>query len=93
MNVIAIGADNYYIAEGFGCITTHRQGQAAVADPLADISDVFDLEVPDPYKMGACRSCWRIRRSAPSRGRRGGGALAGTGPFALASYGSGRRNG
>ena len=53
-DVIAIGADNFYIAEGFGCQTTRREDEvpALVAPPCASLEAVFDLEPPDPYRDG-----------------------------------------
>lgn len=88
-DVIAIGADNFYIAEGFGCITTRSDDEvpSLLKPPLAKLADVFDLAVPDPHTQGrmpVMLEALRLARQAV------GDAVAlrspGTGPFALASY-------
>jgi len=88
-DVIAIGADNFYIAEGFGCQTTRSETEmpALVKPPLTRLADVFDLAVPDPYTQGrmpVMLEALKLARKAV------GNAVAlrspGTGPFALASY-------
>jgi len=88
-DVIAIGSDNFYIAEGFGCQTTRSDEEvpALVKPPLTRMADVFDLEVPDPYMQGrmpVMLEALRLARKAV------GDEVAlrspGTGPFALASY-------
>jgi uroporphyrinogen decarboxylase len=88
-DVIAIGADNYYIAEGFGCGTTRNQDEipALIKPPLENIAGVFDLEVPDPERDGrmpVMLEALKLARKAV------GDTVAlrspGTGPFALASY-------
>ncbi len=88
-DVIAIGADNYYIAEGFGCITTRSEDELPSLEtpPLADINDVFDLEVPDPYKDGRMPVMLEgIRLARQAVGEEAVVRSPGTGPFALASY-------
>lgn len=88
-DVIAIGADNYYIAEGFGCQTTRGDDEvpALIKPPCATLEDVYDLEVPDPEhdgRMPVMLEALRLTRKAV------GDSVAlrspGTGPFALASY-------
>ncbi len=88
-DVIAIGSDNYYIAEGFGCITSRDDGEmpSLQKPPLSDINEVFDLDVPDPHtdgRMPVMLAAIKLARQAV------GDELAvrspGTGPFALASY-------
>jgi hypothetical protein len=88
-DVIAIGADNYYIAEGFGCGTTRNPDEipAMIKPPLENIAEVFDLEVPDPQRDGrmpVMLEALKLARKAV------GDTVAlrspGTGPFALASY-------
>lgn len=88
-DVIAIGSDNFYIAEGFGCQTTRSDEElpALVKPPLTRMADVFDLEVPDPYTQGRMP----VMLEALCLARKAVGdevALRspGTGPFALASY-------
>lgn len=94
-DVIAIGSDNYYIAEGFGCVTTREDDEipSLIGPPLTDINDVFDLEVPDPAtdgRMPVMTEALRLARKAV------GDQIAlrspGTGPFALASYFIGSQN-
>jgi uroporphyrinogen decarboxylase len=88
-DVIAIGSDNFYIAEGFGCQTTRSDEElpALVKPPLTRMADVFGLAVPDPYTQGrmpVMLEALRLARKAV------GDEVAlrspGTGPFALASY-------
>lgn len=88
-DVIAIGADNFYIAEGFGCQTTRAADEmpALLKPPCASLTEVFDLSVPDPAtdgRMPVMLEALRLARQAV------GDTVAlrspGTGPFALASY-------
>lgn len=88
-DIIAIGSDNYYIAEGFGCKTTREETEipSLIGPPLTDLNDVFDIEVPDPYtdgRMPVMIEALKLARKAV------GDEIAlrspGTGPFALASY-------
>lgn len=88
-DVIAIGADNFYIAEGFGCVTTRSDDEvpSLVKPPAASLADVYDLTVPDPQtdgRMPVMLEGLRLARQAV------GDEVAlrspGTGPFALASY-------
>ena len=88
-DVIAIGADNFYIAEGFGCrITTEEDEIPALQTPaITALRDVFNLEVPDPTtdgRMPVMLEGIRLARQAV------GDAVAirspGTGPFALAGH-------
>src|ERR1035438_2532444 len=45
-DVICVGSDNYYIAEGFGCKTTRSDDElpSLAAPPLASIEDVYRSE-------------------------------------------------
>ena len=88
-DVICIGSDNYYIAEGFGCKTTRSDDElpSLVAPPLARLEDVYDLEIPDPRMQG--RMPVMLEAIAMLRQAGGDGVAIrspGTGPFALASY-------
>ncbi|MFN8444416.1 MAG: uroporphyrinogen decarboxylase family protein [Caldilineaceae bacterium] len=88
-DVIAIGSDNFYIAEGFGCQTTRSNEElpALVKPPLTKMADVFDLTVPDPYTQGrmpVMLEALRLARKAV--GEEVALRSPGTGPFALASY-------
>lgn len=88
-DIIFIGCDNYYIAEGFGCVAELPEDETPhlTKPPLEWIGDVGDLEVPDPLtdgRMPVVLEATRLVRQAV------GDAVAirtpGTGPFALASY-------
>ncbi len=88
-DVIAIGADNYYIAEGFGCQTTHHaDALPTLSQPaLAALGDVFQLKVPDPRSDG--RMPVMLQAIAEVKRTLGDDVAIrspGTGPFALASY-------
>ena len=88
-DVIAIGADNFYIAEGFGCRTTRSPDElpALLEPPCANLAQVFDLEVPDPHRDGrmpVMLEALRLARQAV--GDQVALRSPGTGPFALASY-------
>ena len=88
-DVICVGSDNYYIAEGFGCKTTRSDYElpSLAAPPLASIEDVYDLEVPDPRTQGRMpvmlEAIAMLRRAV---GEEVAIRSPGTGPFALASY-------
>lgn len=88
-DVIAIGADNFYIAEGFGCQTTRSEEEvpSLVKPPLERLADVYTLEVPDPEREGrmpVMLEALRLARKAV--GNDAALRSPGTGPFALASY-------
>ena len=53
-DVISVGSDNFYIAEGFGCQTTREEEELpALTQPAVDsLADVFDVEVLDPHSDG-----------------------------------------
>jgi uroporphyrinogen decarboxylase len=88
-DIIFIGCDNYYIAEGFGCVaelppdeTPHLHRPA-----VERIGDVYDLQVPDPLtdgRMPVMIEATRLVRKAV--GDEVAIRTPGTGPFALASY-------
>jgi uroporphyrinogen decarboxylase len=88
-DVIFIGCDNYYIAEGFGCVAELPEDETPhlLRPPLERIGDVDSLRVPDPLtdgRMPVMLEATRLVRKAV------GDEVAirspGTGPFALASY-------
>ncbi|MEZ4834585.1 MAG: uroporphyrinogen decarboxylase family protein [Caldilineaceae bacterium] len=88
-DVIAIGADNYYIAEGFGGVTTRNEDEipALIGPPLTDMNGIFDIEIPDPQRDG--RMPVMIEALKLARKAVGNDVALrspGTGPFALASY-------
>jgi uroporphyrinogen decarboxylase len=88
-DVICVGADNYYIAEGFGCTTTRGDDEMPSLERPAvpRIEDVYALQVPDPFTQGRMPMMIEAIRAVR---RAVGDAVAircpGTGPFALASY-------
>ncbi|MCU0875353.1 MAG: uroporphyrinogen decarboxylase family protein [Pirellulaceae bacterium] len=94
-DVISVGSDNYYIAEGFGCETTRSDDELpALEQPaVGQLADVFSLDVPDPHTQG--RMPMMIQAIRDVR-RAVGDSVAircpGTGPFALASYLIGTQN-
>lgn len=88
-DVIFLGCDNYYIAEGFGCITKIPDDETPHLEkpPLEAIGDVYDLRVPDPLTDGRMPVVLEATRHV--RGAVGDEVAIrtpGTGPFALASY-------
>ncbi len=88
-DVIAIGSDNFYIAEGFGCQTTRdvEEMPSLVQAPCSRIEQVYDLAVPDPHsdgRMPVMLAALRLAREAV--GEEVALRSPGTGPFALASY-------
>jgi MtaA/CmuA family methyltransferase len=88
-DVICIGADNFYIAEGFGCEASRREDElpSLVTPALTAIEDVYGLEVPDPHSQG--RMPLMLEAIALLRKAVGDEVAIrapGTGPFALASY-------
>lgn len=88
-DVICIGSDNFYIAEGFGCRTTRSSDElpALVQPPLSRLEQVFELEVPDPQKEGRMPVMLEaLKATRKAVGREVALRSPGTGPFALASY-------
>jgi uroporphyrinogen decarboxylase len=88
-DIIFVGSDNYYIAEGFGCVTEHPRDETPhlARPPLERIGDVYDLRVPDPLedgRMPVMIEATRLVREAV--GDEVAIRTPGTGPFALASY-------
>jgi uroporphyrinogen decarboxylase len=88
-DIIFVGCDNYYIAEGFGCVAELPPDETPhlVKPPLERIADVGDLRVPDPLRDGrmpVMLEATRIVRKAV--GDEVAIRTPGTGPFALASY-------
>jgi MtaA/CmuA family methyltransferase len=87
--VIFIGADNYYIAEGFGCkIDIPDDEIPYLARPAVEtIADVYSLSVPDPSTDGRMPVMLEAtRRVREAVGNSVAVRTPGTGPFALASY-------
>jgi uroporphyrinogen decarboxylase len=88
-DVIFIGSDNYYIAEGFGCQSEIPEDEIPHlrVPAVENIADVYSLKVPNPLTDGRMpvmlEATRRVREAV-------GDSVAirtpGTGPFALASY-------
>ena len=88
-DVISIGSDNYYIAEGFGCRTARSEDELPTLETPAveSLEDVYRLRVPDPLTQGRMPMMIEaIRRVRQAVGDRVAIRCPGTGPFALASY-------
>lgn len=88
-DVIAIGADNFYIAEGFGCRTTRDEHELpALIQPAVDsLNEVFAIQPLDPTVDGRMPLMLEaIRRVRAEVGDSVAIRSPGTGPFALASY-------
>ena len=88
-DVISVGSDNFYIAEGFGCQTTREEQELpALLKPAVDaLSGVFEIEPLDPQTDG--RMPVMLEAIAKVRAAVGDEVAVrspGTGPFALASY-------
>jgi uroporphyrinogen decarboxylase len=88
-DIVFVGCDNYYIAEGFGCGIALPEDETPHLErpPLTDIGDVFGLSVPDPLsdgRMPVMIEATRLLRKW--LGDEVAIRTPGTGPFALASY-------
>jgi uroporphyrinogen decarboxylase len=53
-DALVMQSDNYYIAEGLGTQVRHHENSTPTfaAPAIAELSDVFDLQVPDPIRDG-----------------------------------------
>jgi uroporphyrinogen decarboxylase len=88
-DVIFPDADNYYLAEGFGCqAALHEDGVPTLAKPaLRDCREIFHREVPDPHRDGRMPVYLEATRLiAEAVGDGAAIRVPGTGPFAVASY-------
>jgi len=88
-DVICVGSDNFYIAEGFGCVSSRRDDElpSLVTPPLRSLEEVYELEVPDPLTQGRMPLMLEaIRLLRREVGDQVAIRSPGTGPFALASY-------
>ncbi len=88
-DVISVGADNFYIAEGFGCQTTREENElpALLKPAVETLAEVFDIQPLDPHCDG--RMPLMLDAIAKVRAAVGDQVAVrspGTGPFALASY-------
>ena len=88
-DVIFLGCDNYYIAEGFGCISEQPEDETPhlARPPCAELGEVWNLRVPDPLKDGRMPVFIDATRQVRAAvGDEVAIRTPGTGPFALASY-------
>lgn len=88
-DVIFLSCDNYYIAEGFGCVAELPVDETPhlLRPAVESLEDVYGLEVPDPLtdgRMPVFIEATRLVRVAV--GDEVAIRTTGTGPFALASY-------
>ena len=88
-DVIFLSCDNYYLAEGYGCVAELPEDETPhLKRPAVDSLDrVYELEVPDPLtdgRMPVIIEAARMVRAAV--GDEVAIRTSGTGPFALASY-------
>jgi uroporphyrinogen decarboxylase len=87
-DIIFPDSDNYYLVEGFGCKTVINQNEIPILiQPALDkFEQVFDLEVPDPYKDGRMPVILEAIERIHSRvGDEVCIRVPGTGPFSMAS--------
>jgi len=88
-DVIAVGCDNYYIAEAFGCRVRHPANDLPTLERgrIDAIEHVGDLTVPHPHRDGRMPVMLEaIKRLRDELGGEVAIRSPGTGPFALASY-------
>lgn len=88
-DMIVPQSDNYYIAEGFGVKTRFPDNSTPIViEPLVkDLSDVYRLKVPDPYKDGRMPVYLEAARLIKSTvGKRAAVRSPGTGSFSLAGH-------
>jgi MtaA/CmuA family methyltransferase len=88
-DIVFLGSDNYYIAEGFGCVSEQPPDETPhlAKPPLDHISGVYDLRVPDPLTGGRMPVFVEATRQVRAAlGDEVAIRTPGTGPFALASY-------
>ena len=94
-DVIFLGSDNYYIAQGFGCQAEIPEDEIPhLGRPAVDkIDDVYSLQVPNPLTDGRMPVILEAtRRVRAAVGDSVAIRTPGTGPFALASYFIGTQN-
>jgi uroporphyrinogen decarboxylase len=94
-DVIFLGSDNYYIAQGFGCIADIPDDEIPhLKEPAVEsLADVYKLKVPNPLTDGRMPVMLEaIRKTRAVVGDKVAIRSPGTGPFALASYFIGTQN-
>jgi uroporphyrinogen decarboxylase len=90
-DIIFVGCDNYYIAEGFGCGIAHPEDELPYQETapvsIDEIERIYDLEVPDPSRDGRMGVFLEvIARLRQELGDTVAIRSSGTGPTSLASY-------
>lgn len=88
-DVLFPDADNYYLAEAFGCVAAFPDDDfpSLIRPALESPQQVFDLEVPNPYRDGRMPVYLEAtQRIAQAVGDQAVVRVPGTGPFAVASY-------
>lgn len=88
-DIIFPDSDNYYLAEGFGCVAHIPEDDIpTLAQPAMErFEQVFDLDAPDPEQDGRMPVFLEaIERIHAQVGDEVAIRVPGTGPFALASY-------
>ncbi|HUX13997.1 MAG TPA: uroporphyrinogen decarboxylase family protein [Spirochaetia bacterium] len=88
-DAVVAQSDNYYIAEGFGCVIEQPQNSTPhlVKPAVSDLDQIDRLRVPDPYSDG--RMPVYLEAVGTLRAHFGNEVAVrgpGTGPFSLASY-------
>jgi uroporphyrinogen decarboxylase len=88
-DIIFLSCDNYYLAEGFGCVAELPEDETPhLLKPAVESLDrVYELEVPDPLtdgRMPVFLEATRLVRKAV--GDEVAIRTTGTGPLSLASY-------
>jgi uroporphyrinogen decarboxylase len=88
-DVVVAQSDNYYIAEGFGCVINQPYDTTPnlVRPAIETLDDVGRLKVPDPYKDGRMHIYLdAVHKLREHFGNEVAVRGPGTGPFCLASY-------
>ena len=91
-DVVVAQSDQYYIAEGYGCVIEQPyDGTPHLVKPaVPDLDHIDDLKVPDPYRDGRMHVYLDAVHALRSHfGNEVAVRGPGTGPFSVASYLSG----
>ncbi len=88
-DVVVAQSDNYYIAQGFGCVIHQPENLTPhlVKPAVERLEEIDALKVPDPYKDGRMPVYLEaVHLLREHFGKEVGVRGPGTGPFSLASY-------
>jgi uroporphyrinogen decarboxylase len=88
-DVVVAQSDNYYIAEGFGCVINQPYNTTPnlVRPAVETLAGIDKLKVPDPYKDGRMPVYLdAVHKLREHFGNEVAVRGPGTGPFSLASY-------